>query len=103
GLLISGSPAVAEQVAALPWVTFTGPYRPAYRLAPSLFEKQERIRFVSIWVYPKEAGPAITAVVEQLGGGVSRRSTQGQYAWIVAELDADAVKQVAQLPDVSSL
>jgi len=103
GLLVSAPAAAAEAIAALPQVTLVVPYRPAYRLTSTLFEKQGRLRFVAITVFPREAGTSVAARVEQLGGRVERKSTFGPYATIITELDADAVKQVAQLPDVRGL
>jgi len=103
GLLISASPAVADQVAALPWVALVALYRPAFRIARSLFEQRGRIRYVAIMAYPKEAGTEVATRIEQTGGRVERKATRGPYASIVAELDAEAVRRIAQLPDVRSL
>jgi len=91
------------------FVVWTGPFEPAYRIAPELFGLNEpRLRYVNISVYPETQAEGVAAAVEGMGGAVVEHwGQEGRYrdrfGFLIAELDAGRVADVARLPYVRSI
>jgi hypothetical protein len=105
GLFVVGQPdVVAGLKDRFPFVAWTGPFQPAYRLAPNLQGLQGEIRHLSVGVYPASEGPTVEAAIEDAGGSVVSLSApadhRGLYHRIVATLDARALHGLARHPAV---
>jgi subtilisin family serine protease len=105
GLFVIGPPdVVAGLKAQFPFVAWTGPFQPAYRLAPNLQGLQGEIRHLSLGVYPPSEGAAVEAAIQGAGGTVVGSSApdehRGIYYRIVATLDAGALHSLARQPSV---
>ncbi len=105
GLFVVGPPDRVDALSALPFVTWTGPFRPGYRIHPNLAGRTGEVRFVDIGIFPRSATPTVRRVVEGAGGRVvdtRRRGTHaGQgYGELVVALDAAKIREIASLPPV---
>lgn len=91
------------------FVVWTGPFEPGYRIAPDLLDVNEpRLRYVNVSVYPETHLEGVAAAIEGMGGRVVERwGREGRYrdrfGFLVAELDAECLAEVARLPYVRSL
>ena len=105
GLFVVGSPEEVSKLKSLHFVAWTGPFQPAYRLAPNLKGLKGRIQSVSVGVYPKTELPEVRAAIEKAGGTIREdRQTEASgddiYGEFVADLDADKLPEMALLPAV---
>lgn len=105
GLFVVAPAKLVEDLPAVrPFVAWTGPFQPAYRISGGLLHMPGLIKNVSIGVYPAGDGPAVAALAEELRGKVLSQSPAsehgGKYFRIVAEIDADAVQRIARHPSV---
>ena len=105
GLFVVGQPDVVGGLEdRFPFVAWTGPFQPAYRLAPNLQGLQGEIRHLSVGVYPASEGSTVQAAIEDAGGSVVSSSDsadhRGLYHRIIATLDARALHRLACLADV---
>ena len=104
GLKMPGDPPEAES-----FVVWTGPFQPAYRISPDLFEVEEgRLQYVNIGVYPESQVDEVARVVEGMGGTVINRwGQEGRYrdrfGFLIAEIDSVRIPEIARLPYVRSL
>lgn len=90
------------------FVAWTGPFQPAYRVAPELLRASGRLRYVNVGVYPEGRVEEVAESIAALGGRVMERwgregAYRDRFAFLVAELDADRIPEVACLPWVRSL
>lgn len=104
GLFVVGSPAAVANLRSLPFVTWVGPFKPAYRIAPNLSGRTGRIQYVSIGVYPEDEVPRVKAKLAELNDTLVREAPPTQdhdeYTRLIAEVDADDLPALAQLPGV---
>ena len=105
GLFVTGDPARINAIRRLPFVTWVGVFKPAYRLDPALSRQSGRIRHVSIGVYPAHDTDSVHAAIERAGGTIADVRTQpavfhGEYGVLLAELDARRVAAIASHPSV---
>ncbi len=101
GLFVVGpSRLVADLPAKFPFVAWSGPFQPAYRISGGLLNMSGRIRNVAVGVYPADDGPAVGALVRETGGEVLGESPPGEHGGrffrIVAEIEACAVPRIAR-------
>lgn len=105
GLFVTGSPETVRSLRDLPFVTWVGPFKPAYRIAPNLRGLTGLIRYVSIGVYPPSEVESVRLAVVEAGGMVVSEAPptdgyQGEYARVIAEVKAEALPALARLPGV---
>lgn len=105
GLFVVGSPAAVANLRKLPFVTWVGPFKPAYRIAPNLSGRTGRIHYVSIGVYPENEVPRVKAKLAELNGTIVREAAPMQdyhveYTRLIAEVNAEDLLTLAQLPGV---
>jgi len=107
-VFVVGSADAVQAIDQPPFVRWTGPFRPAYRVQSGLMEREGLIKYVRIGVYPADAAPTVVEAVENMNGHVVREkpvdlATTGQPAELIVELGADSVPAVARLPVVRFL
>ncbi len=105
--LVKMSPAVRDQVAALPYVRWVGPYEPAYRMEGILRDNAERLgelfplKRYNIQVF--EAGSdqknAVADRIEAMNGKVDRRDAGKRL--LEATLTPEQLHQVARWDEVA--
>jgi subtilisin family serine protease len=105
GLFVVGLPEQVKALENLDFVEWTGLFKPAYRISPSLLGMRGRIRNVNVGVYPEEAAGVVREGIERAGGeivGEWRQVSAYRDAFhvLLAELDAAALPAVAALPPV---
>lgn len=105
GLFVTGHPDAVDALAELPFVAWTGRFKPAYRVHPSLLELEGRVRFVSLSVVPSERADDVVAAAEAIGARVEQRwdaspTAATDYAIVIVEADAADVPALASIPYV---
>jgi subtilisin family serine protease len=105
GLFVVGAPDVVANLRNLPFVTWTGPFKPAYRIAPNLADSTGRIRYVSVGVYPPDEMSRVKSELAQLGATIVReappaRDYHDEYFRLIIEVDAERLADIARLPGV---
>ncbi len=105
GLFVVGNPEVVHRLRDLPFVEWTGPFQPAYRVHPNLSEREGRIQYVNIRVYPEEHVEVVKSTLTEVGGTIVREATpkadyQGDYTTLIVEIEAEHLNRLAQLPGV---
>ena len=105
GLLLYGDRALIERAEKLPFITWAGFNKPAYRISQNLEGKRGRVKWVNISVYPASEKEGVIEKIKSYNGEIESidemSSMYGDdYAVILAELAASRVKRIAKLPDV---
>lgn len=104
GLFVVGTPEAVENLKTLPFVTWVGPFKPAYRIAPSLSNMTGRISYVSVGVYPPDEVPRVKAALADLNATLVREAeaqdNHNKYTRLIIEIDANDLPALAQLPGV---
>lgn len=105
GLYVLGSPDQLGSVAALPFVAWTGPFQPAYRVDNSLAGKSGMIKYVRILALSDDGGSSVSANIRSFGAKIAHvvppeTADAVAYAQILAEVDSSALAKIASIPDV---
>jgi len=118
GLFVHGPPDRIAAVDGLPFVDWTGPFQPAWRISPRLIEARETalrrapddqgrqpIQYVGVGVYPVAEAAGVRAAIVAGGDPVLAEHTRrhragGGFAVLRVELDASRVEEIARLPHV---
>ena len=105
GLFVVGDPATVASLRNLPFVTWVGPFKPAYRIAPSLIGQTGRIKYVSIGIYPKDEVDRVKLTLTQIGATLIREAPplenyHDEYTRLIIEVDAEALPTLARQPGV---
>ena len=105
GLFVVGDPERVASLLGLPFVTWVGPFKPAYRIAPNLIGRTGIIKYVSIGIYPKEEVERVKLTLGQVGATIVREAPpienyHDEYTRLVVEVDAEAVPALARQPGV---
>jgi len=90
------------------FVTWTGPFQPAYRIAHDLAQGTADASSLLVSVFPDEQASATAAAIAQLGARVvDEWGEEGRYrdrfSFLVVAADAGAVAGIARLPFVRSV
>ena len=83
-----------------PFVVWTGPLKPAYRIAPTT---AANVDYLSVGVYPSSEAEAVRAAIEAAGGRILDESRQpavygGEYA--IFRVQGAAIEALARMPHV---
>jgi len=102
---VVGGQSAIEAAKKLPFVRWTGPMHPVYRLGTDLLERQGVIKYLRVGVYPGEEMDEVASQIESHGGNIARSkkaepSISGDYAELIVELAADYLSELARIPDV---
>lgn len=105
GLFVAGGPDDVDALGQLPFVAWTGRFKPAYRIHPELLEMEGTIRFVSLSVFPPERADGVEAAAEAAGARIEQRwdassMSANDYAIVIVEADAAVVPALAAIPHV---
>jgi hypothetical protein len=105
GLFVIGDPAWVNALAALPFVAWTGPFQPAYRVSARLLKVLGTVKSVHIGVMADGDMDAVRSAIEKAGGRMivdDEKSGFGDdtYKSIVVELPARVISKIARLQDV---
>ena len=105
GLFVTGSPEAVAALASLPFVAWVGPYKPAYRIHPTLANRRGKIQYVRIGVYPEEEVDAVKAALERARAMIVAEAPpsegyQGESTTLIVEVYARSVPALARLPGV---
>ncbi|MDP8957255.1 MAG: S8 family serine peptidase [Actinomycetota bacterium] len=108
GLFVVAAPAQVEPLAELPFVAWTGPFKPAYRLHPNLAGLTGRIRYVRMNVYPGGQLDATRGELQKARATIVAEAPPtegyaGDYATLVCEVDARQLPRLAAFPAVRLL
>jgi Mg-chelatase subunit ChlD len=100
GLFVNATSAAVEGLRALPFVTWTGPLKPAYRMLPST---DAETHYLFVGVYPSSEGAAVRQAIEAAGGRILDEGTQpatygGEFATL--KVQGVAMERVAVIPHV---
>lgn len=104
GLFVVGDAADIAAIAALPFVAWTGPFLPEFRIDPSVKGLQGPVP-LSVTVYPDTARDRVAAAVAAAGGAIVHVQEVpavygGTFAKLTVDIGADAIPVLAALPDV---
>jgi subtilisin family serine protease len=104
-LFVVGSPEKVKELEKLPFVEWTGPFKPAYRISPNLNKMKGRIQYVCITVYPSIKTDEVRELIKKTGGDIASESSQttsqgSGYGVLLTEINKDILPQVAALPQV---
>ncbi len=105
GLFVTGTPEAVQALRTLPFVAWTGPFKPAYRIHPNLAAMKGRIQFAGIGVYPESEVDVVRQALTDTGSVIVRESApnagyQGEYHVLIVEMDAKYIPMVAALRGV---
>ena len=105
GLSVVADPDDAASLKKLPFVAWVGPFQPAYRVSADLLNREGRIQFVNIGIYPQQEVEDVIQAIHASGGVVvedwgERGSHRAGYRTLIAEMDDKAVRQIACRPGV---
>lgn len=105
GLFVAGTPAAVKGLTTLPFVAWTGAFKPAYRMTPELLNATGVQRYVSIGVHGAAALPEVRQAVADAGGTVVKEwdadaSHRDAYRVLIVEIDAARLPDIARLPAV---
>lgn len=105
GLFVTGSPDVTVSLLELPFVTWVGQFKPAYRIAHELLGMEGRIQYVNVGVYPEKALSTVRRAIEDMGGRIKenweqRGSHRPDYGILIVDVDAQKLKAIARIPEV---
>lgn len=105
GLFVAGLPEQIDKLRDLPFVEWVGPFKPAYRIGPSLEGVKGEIQDLSITLYPASQVETVKAFLAEVDAEVIRESqTQatygGQFAIVIARVASKHLASIAALPDV---
>jgi subtilisin family serine protease len=105
GLFVVGRPAAVEGLLDLPFVTWVGLFKPAYRIAPNLLDLTGRIQYVNVGIYPEDALNRVRTAIKELGGIIvddwqSDGNHRPGYRTLIIEIDANQLHALARVPDV---
>ena len=105
GLFVFATPAQMNEVASLSFVAWTGPFRPAYRIGPSLEKLKGPIEYVSIAVYPPSSADEVRAALTKAKATIIQETTSPtpygkEYHVFKVRVDAKHITTLASLPTV---
>ena len=105
GLFVYGSPQAVSALRDLAFVTWVGPFKPAYRVAPNLLDASGKIRYVNVGIYPEAAVGSVRDEILRLGGVVVDDWERGGnhrpgYRTLVIEIDSSKLNALARVPVV---
>lgn len=105
GLFVYGSPELVSGLRDLPFVSWVGPLKPAYRFAPNLSEVSGRVRYVNVGIYPESAVNTVRAAIEELDGVIvddweSDGNHRPGYRTLITEIDSTKLDALARVPEV---
>ncbi|HBY99637.1 MAG TPA: hypothetical protein DEP84_37820, partial [Chloroflexi bacterium] len=95
--------ATAEQVRALPFVRWVGPYHPAYRLAPELAAasvEAGKIVTVTVQTFPDADLDTLAARVAEWGGTVEGQGANPAAGYVRVALPSDRLNDLTSQDDV---
>jgi hypothetical protein len=104
-LFVIGNPANVNRLLELPFVTWVGPFKPAYRIAPELLKMSGVIRYLNVGVYPETALDSVRHEIVALGGEIKENwgrqgSHRSDYSILLVEIEARKLEAIAQIPEV---
>lgn len=104
-LFVHGQKSDVERLNDLEFVSWTGPFKPAYRIDPSLEQMKGTIRFVNIGVYPASAAKEVKRDLQEIGAEiVDEWDHSGQYKEgyrvLIVEVWRRRLARIARLPGV---
>jgi subtilisin family serine protease len=105
GLFIVGKPERVNALTELTFVSWVGPFLPAYRIDKTLLELNGTINYLGIGVYPPSEIESVKEAVMQLGGLIINVSTpteinKNEYGSLTVQLNSDYLSRVACIPMV---
>jgi subtilisin family serine protease len=104
-LFVRALPAELARLRDLSFVVWTGPFKPAYRIAQNLQEQEGRIQYVNVGIYPAEAAGKVKERIAALNGAIHNEWGQdGNYRdrfhVLIIEIDSAQIPALACVPDV---
>jgi hypothetical protein len=84
GLFVIATPRQMDAVKQLPFVAWSGPFQPAYRIHRNLNQRKGRLRFVSILVYPPTESVSVVKTIA-LSNGVIRTALRPDRNLLVCQ------------------
>jgi hypothetical protein len=100
GLFVSAPAAAVTALGDLPFVVWTGPLKPAYRISSNA---AANIEYLSVGVYPSSEAGAVRAAIEAAEGRIFDEARQpavygGEYA--IFRVQGAAIEALARVPHV---
>lgn len=105
GLFVVGDPGEVNKLRHLPFVAWSGLFKPAYRIDPILRKMKGTIRYVAVNVMSTANVEEVQLSIQDAKGvvvgreGINREGYD-HYTSIIIEIQARSLNQVARLPDV---
>ena len=104
-LFVYGSPKQVNNLAKLSFISWIGPFMPAYRINKNLEEVNGIIKYLGVGIYPSSSVETVKASILQLGGKIFSEHVPGNhnqtdYANLLVESNSDIVPKIACLPTV---
>ncbi len=105
GATVKGSPDAVQALESLPFVAWTGAFKPAYRISPNLKGLEGRIQYVSVSIDADGDVAGVRSAIESMGGEIITEESTGinspnQLQVVTVEIDVDHLSELAKLPDV---
>jgi hypothetical protein len=107
GLFVVGEPSRVKSLddSHLSFVSWVGPFKPAYKIESRLLRMQGLIRYLSIGIYPEHELLNVFQALAEKDGKIIRNSGpppdySSDYWRIIAGVDAEHLLQLARLPGV---
>ncbi len=101
GLFVVGALEAVEGLRELPYVTWTGPFHPAYRLNPSLREAKGRAIRLSMGIYPAREADNVRASLKDKKITIVREAKthkrERSFHVMIVEADAAQIPFIVQL------
>lgn len=105
GLFVVADQGQLAAIAALPFVAWTGPFQPGYRIDKGLSDKTGMIRYVRILALMANPASGTVAAIRHLGAKVvsvvpPETADSVPYSQILVEVDVSELPAIASLPEV---
>ncbi len=105
GLFVYGSPDKVDKLTNFSFVTWAGPFLPAYRINRNLQAIKGNIRYIGIGIYPSSSLDTVKSNIQKMGGkiverGIPEDRDKHQYARLLVESNSELVSKIACLPTV---
>jgi len=102
---VTCAPEVLGNARRLDFVSWAGPFLPAYRMAPGFEKTKGTVKYLSVGILGEENVDSVRATLQKMGGCIALEEppdmfTNPHYHTILAEVDAKAIRVLARHPNV---
>jgi hypothetical protein len=105
GLFVVGNIENINKLSNLTFVSWVGPFLPAYRINKNVLSLKGNIKYVNIGVYPPSDIENVKKKIQEINSNIANETKptkgyQGEYATLLVEVNSQHLSTLARLPSV---